>query len=126
MRFAIKKPETEKVFHILKEVASGLKIIWSKKNQEYTKMIKSGCIYNNARVLRDLYRNTTNPNRSYTERVIYETALQNVAMELIISLDKTEEEMSKFIQKTLSKYHETFSEEHGIDLSDIIGTEEAV
>lgn len=54
------------------KIAKGM---WSKRAQEYESKINSGSVTLIAEVLRDLHRNVDDPNRSYSERMIYESAL---------------------------------------------------
>ncbi len=56
--------------------------MWSRRAQEYEAKINSGSLLLAAEVVRDLYRNVNDPDRSYSERVIYESALYRVADEV--------------------------------------------
>lgn len=58
--------------------------MWSKRAQEYETKINSGSITLIAEVVRDLHRNIDDPARSYSERVIYESAFQRLANEYAI------------------------------------------
>lgn len=110
IRHTISKKLVPEVFAILKEPSKSVRVIWSKKSQEYDKIIKSGDIFENARVVRDLYRNTTNPNRSYTERVIFETAFKNIVSEVSIVNGSNESQTESEMNKILNAYHETYSD----------------
>ena len=55
--------------------------MWSKRAQEYEMKINSGDLILIAEVLRDLFRNVEDPDRSYSERVIFEAALGRLAGE---------------------------------------------
>lgn len=114
IRRTIPKSKVQNVYNILKSESKGVKIIWSKKSQEYDKMFKSGNIMENAKVVRDLYRSTTNPNRSYTERVIYDMAFQNIVMEIATVTKKDQDAVKKQIQNTLRAYHETYIDTHDV------------
>lgn len=63
-------------------IAKGM---WSKRAQEYELKINSGNIVAIAEVLRDLHPNVEDPNRSYSERVIYEAAMERLANEFSAS-----------------------------------------
>ncbi len=65
--------------------------MWSRRAQEYESKINSGNIVFVAEVVRDLYKNVDS-DRSYSERTIYESALNRLAGELAIleSIDSTE------------------------------------
>lgn len=57
--------------------------MWSRRAQEYEGKINSGNIVAVAEVLRDLHKNVDN-DRSYSERTLYEAALNRLAGELAI------------------------------------------
>ncbi len=63
--------------------------MWSRRAKEYESKINSGNIIAVAEVVRDLHKNVDDPERSYSERVIYENALERLAREVsaIKSLD---------------------------------------
>ena len=56
--------------------------MWSRRAQEYEAKINSGDPVSIAEVVRDLYRNANQPDQSYSERQIYEAALERLAAEL--------------------------------------------
>jgi len=58
--------------------------MWSKRAQEYELKINSGDITLLAEVIRDLHKNSDDPDRSYSERVIYESALNRLAGEFAV------------------------------------------
>ena len=68
-------------FTVLQEKSKTPKGMWSKRAQEYELKINSGDVKSLAEVIRDLYKNSEDPNRSYSERVIYESALNRLASE---------------------------------------------
>ena len=80
------------VFTIIQGKAKTSKGMWSKRAQEYETKINSGEVSSLAEVVRDLYKNSEDPDRSYSERVIYEAALNRLSAELgavhEISVDK--------------------------------------
>jgi CarD family transcriptional regulator len=55
--------------------------MWSKRAQEYEGKINSGDIISIAEVLRDLHKNVDDPERSYSERMIYESAMERLVEE---------------------------------------------
>jgi CarD family transcriptional regulator len=55
---------------------------WFRLAQEYEAKINSGDIIAIAEVMRDLYRPAVNPGQSYSERKLYETALDRLAEEV--------------------------------------------
>ncbi len=56
--------------------------MWSRRAQEYEAKINSGDPVSIAEVVRDLHRNANQPDQSYSERQIYEAALERLAAEL--------------------------------------------
>ncbi|MFV9875749.1 MAG: CarD family transcriptional regulator [Rickettsiales endosymbiont of Dermacentor nuttalli] len=65
----------QKMVNTLQGRAKVYKGMWSRRAQEYENKINSGNIVLIAEVVRDLHKNVDDPDRSYSERVIYETAL---------------------------------------------------
>ena len=63
--------------------------MWNRRAQEYEAKINSGDPVSIAEVVRDLHRNAGQPDQSYSERQIYEAALDRLAAELA-ALDKTD------------------------------------
>src|SRR4029079_7696540 len=55
--------------------------MWSRRAQEYQAKIASGDPGSIAEVVRDLYRNTGQPEQSYSERQIYQAALDRLVRE---------------------------------------------
>ncbi|MBH61958.1 MAG: CarD family transcriptional regulator [Alphaproteobacteria bacterium] len=56
--------------------------MWSRRAQEYEAKINSGDPVSIAEVIRDLHRSANQPEQSYSERQIYEAALERLAREL--------------------------------------------
>ena len=56
--------------------------MWSRRAQEYELKINSGDPVSIAEVIRDLHRSANQPEQSYSERQIYEAALERLAREL--------------------------------------------
>jgi CarD family transcriptional regulator len=56
--------------------------MWSRRAQEYETKINSGDIVSIAEVVRDLHKNIDQPDRSYSERMIYESALTRLTNEV--------------------------------------------
>ncbi|MBV9825913.1 MAG: CarD family transcriptional regulator [Alphaproteobacteria bacterium] len=55
--------------------------MWSRRAQEYQAKIASGDPASIAEVVRDLFRNSTQPEQSYSERQIYQAALDRFVRE---------------------------------------------
>lgn len=60
------------------------KIMWSRRAQEYENKINSGNPVAVAEVIRDLYRSENLAEQSYSERQIYEHALERLASEVAV------------------------------------------
>ena len=56
--------------------------MWSRRAQEYEAKINSGDIVAIAEVVRDLFRSDTQPEQSYSERQLYEAALDRLSREI--------------------------------------------
>ncbi len=69
---------------VLKGKARVRKIMWSRRAQEYENKINSGSPVAIAEVVRDLYRRENLSEQSYSERQIYEQALDRLANEYAI------------------------------------------
>ncbi|HEY8609908.1 MAG TPA: CarD family transcriptional regulator [Roseomonas sp.] len=63
--------------------------MWSRRAQEYEQKINSGDPIAIAEVVRDLHRNAGQPDQSFSERQIYELALDRLAAE-VAALDRTD------------------------------------
>ena len=84
--------EFDDIMRILRSKAKIAKGMWSKRAQEYESKINSGILTSIAEVVRDLHKNVDDPNRSYSERLIYESAIDRLSAEYsaVIRLDKLE------------------------------------
>ena len=89
----LRKLATRKMFDdalaVLKGRARIKRTMWSRRAQEYEAKINSGDPLAIAEVVRDLHRNSGQPDQSFSERQIYEAALDRLAAELA-ALDKTD------------------------------------
>ena len=65
--------------------------MWSRRAQEYEAKINSGDPVSIAEVVRDLHRADDQPDQSYSERQMYQAALDRLARELA-ALEKIDEE----------------------------------
>ena len=74
---------------VLKGRARIKRTMWSRRAQEYEAKINSGDPLSIAEVIRDLHRNSGQPDQSFSERQIYEAALDRLAAELA-ALDQTD------------------------------------
>ena len=80
----------KKAMEILKGRARIKRTMWSRRAQEYVAKINSGDLISIAEVVRDLYRSEAQPEQSYSERQLYEDALDRMARE-IAAVEKLDE-----------------------------------
>ena len=87
----------------LKGRARVKRTMWSRRAQEYEAKINSGDLISIAEVVRDLHRNAGQPDQSYSERQIYEAALDRLARELAaverIDKDVATQKLNSVLQK---------------------------
>jgi CarD family transcriptional regulator len=76
------RKEMETALKTLKGRSRVRRMMWSRRAQEYEAKINSGDPVSIAEVVRDLYRNAGQPDQSYSERQIYQAALDRLAREL--------------------------------------------
>ena len=77
--------------------------MWSRRAQEYEAKINSGDLVAIAEVVRDLYRSEAQPEQSYSERQLYEAAVDRMTREIAVVDDITETEALKKIEGQLAK-----------------------
>ena len=79
----------EKSLDTLKGRARVKRTMWSRRAQEYEAKINSGDIISVAEVVRDLFRASDQPEQSYSERQLFEAALDRLARE-VAAINKTD------------------------------------
>jgi CarD family transcriptional regulator len=92
-----------KALDTLKGRARVKRTMWSRRAQEYEAKINSGDLVAIAEVVRDLHRADTQPEQSYSERQLYEAALDRMARELAAVEKLTDSEAIKKIEAMLAK-----------------------
>jgi CarD family transcriptional regulator len=80
----------KRALETLKGRARVKRTMWSRRAQEYEAKINSGDLVSIAEVVRDLYRSEAQPEQSYSERQLYEAALDRMARE-IAAVEKMDE-----------------------------------
>jgi CarD family transcriptional regulator len=93
LRTLVNKTDIHEVYTILQGKPKRGNKMWSRRAQEYETKINSGEITAIAEVVRDLYKNVDN-DRSYSERTIYESALNRLSSEIAVLEDISEAESS--------------------------------
>ncbi|WP_019961142.1 CarD family transcriptional regulator [Woodsholea maritima] len=87
----------------LKGKAKVKRTMWSRRAQEYEAKINSGDLLQIAEVVRDLHRAEDQPEPSYSERQLYESALDRMVREVAaveqVDHDKAKEILSESLRK---------------------------
>src|ERR1700733_671547 len=103
MRKLAESTMVKRAIETLKGRARVKRTMWSRRAQEYEAKINSGDIVAIAEVVRDLYRSDTQPEQSYSERQLYEAALDRLSREIAAVQHITETEAVKEIEAALAK-----------------------
>ncbi|MFN4142101.1 CarD family transcriptional regulator [Aestuariivirga sp.] len=107
MRRLSDKGQIEAALKILKGRARIKRTMWSRRAQEYDAKINSGDIMAVAEVVRDLYRSERQPEQSYSERQLFEQALDRMAREIAavkrIDDDQAVKELEEFLSKNAKR-----------------------
>jgi CarD family transcriptional regulator len=90
MRKLADEATVKRALETLKGRARIKRTMWSRRAQEYEAKINSGDLIAIAEVVRDLYRSENQPEQSYSERQLYEAALDRMARE-IAAVEKLDE-----------------------------------
>ncbi len=77
--------------------------MWSRRAQEYETRIKSGDPVSIAEVVRELFRPTSQAEQSYSERQIYQTALDRLAREYAAIEEMDIESASRHLEEVMGK-----------------------
>ncbi|MDT3707409.1 MAG: CarD family transcriptional regulator [Thiobacillus sp.] len=77
--------------------------MWSRRAQEYEAKINSGDLIAIAEVVRDLYRSEDQPEQSYSERQLFEQAMDRMSREIAAVNKLTLTEAIQLIEKNLSR-----------------------
>lgn len=85
------------------KIARGM---WSRRAQEYEAKINSGNLVQIAEVVRDLHKNVDMSERSYSERMIYETAMHRLCGEVAafekVDIKNTQDRLLKMLRKQVA------------------------
>ncbi len=104
MRGLNTKDEMGSVVTTLKGRAKIKRTMWSRRAQDYQEKLNSGNPVRVAEVLRDLHRAADQPEQSYSERQLYEAALDRLAREFAavekIDQDTAEGRIENFLTRT--------------------------
>ena len=89
LRLISSKKIIDEVFKVLKLKPKIRRIMWSRRAQEYDAKINSGDPIKIAEVIRDLYRKNSQPEQSYSERQMFQVAIERLARE-VAAVEKTD------------------------------------
>ena len=103
MRKLSEGPLVKRSLETLKGRARVKRTMWSRRAQEYEAKINSGDIVAIAEFVRDLFRSDSQPEQSYSERQLYEAALDRLSREIAAVQRITETEAIKEIEGALAK-----------------------
>jgi len=103
MRKLSEEGVVKKAMDTLKGRARVKRTMWSRRAQEYVAKINSGDLVSIAEVVRDLYRSDAQPEQSYSERQLYEDALDRMAREIAVVEKLDERGAVQRITEVLSK-----------------------
>ncbi len=92
-----------KALHTLTGRARVKRTMWSRRAQEYEAKINSGDLIAVAEVVRDLHRSEAQPEQSYSERQLYEAAIERIVSEIAAVNRITETEATKLVEENLAK-----------------------
>ena len=101
MRGLASSDEVGTALGILKGKAVQRKLMWSRRAQEYEQKINSGDIMQIAEVVRDLHRRDEQREQSYSERQLYESAVDRLTREVAIVNDQPEKDAGEKIESIL-------------------------
>lgn len=107
MRRLSDKGQIDQALKVLKGRARIKRTMWSRRAQEYDAKINSGDLIAVAEVVRDLYRSERQPEQSYSERQLFEQALERMAREIAavkkIDDDQAVKELEEFLSKNAKR-----------------------
>ena len=93
----------DEVYSVLKLKPKIRRIMWSRRAQEYETKIFSGDPIRIAEVVRDLYRKSSQSEQSYSERQMFQVAIERLARE-VAAVEKTDYfQSTEKIENILSK-----------------------
>lgn len=95
------KEEMEKAIDYLRVPTKAKKMMWSRRAQEYESKINSGDLMSITQVVRDLYRSDTQPEHSYSERQIFQAAIDRLVREYAAVAQIDEKQAMEDLKKAL-------------------------
>ena len=102
----------KKTLEILNGKAKIRRTMWSRRAQEYESKINSGNLNELTEVVRDLFRNSSQPEQSYSERQLYESARNRLAREVAVVEQTDDEKAVEKIEAILNEATKKSSSEN--------------
>ena len=104
LRRVVKKSAVPKVYDILKDRTESIvdSQTWNKRYRNYTEKIRTGCLMEVAKVLRDLYLLKVDKELSFGERRMLDTAKNLLIKELSIAKNIKEEKVAEELDQIMS------------------------
>jgi CarD family transcriptional regulator len=103
MRKLAEEDEVKKALDTVTGRARVKRTMWSRRAQEYEAKINSGDLIAISEVVRDLYRSEEQPEQSYSERQLFEQAMDRMSREIGAVRKLTLTEAVQLIEKQLAK-----------------------
>jgi CarD family transcriptional regulator len=103
MRKLAEEPVVKKALETVTGRARIKRTMWSRRAQEYEAKINSGDLIAISEVVRDLYRSEEQPEQSYSERQLFEQAMDRMSREIAAVNKLTLTEAVQLIEKQLAK-----------------------
>lgn len=103
MRKLAEEDEVNKALETVTGRARVKRTMWSRRAQEYEAKINSGDLIAISEVVRDLYRSDDQPEQSYSERQLFEQAMDRMSREISSVNKVTLTEAVQLIEKQLAK-----------------------
>jgi CarD family transcriptional regulator len=103
MRKLAEEEEVKKALETVTGRARVKRTMWSRRAQEYEAKINSGDLIAISEVVRDLFRSDDQPEQSYSERQLFEQAMDRMSREVSAVNKLTLTEAVQLIEKNLAK-----------------------
>jgi CarD family transcriptional regulator len=101
MRKLADEDTVARAFETVRGRARVKRTMWSRRAQEYEAKINSGDLIAISEVVRDLYRSQSQPEPSYSERQLYEQAIDRLSREVAVVEKISETEAVSKVEKTI-------------------------
>ncbi|MDR1691472.1 MAG: CarD family transcriptional regulator [Rickettsiales bacterium] len=119
LRKITSKKKMDDIVDLIKDSPQTKRIMWARRAQIYDEKINSGDPVEVAEVVRDLYRNYNKMEQSFSERQIYQKALERLANEYAVinktNPEKASEKLEDIMQKSQKRYNKELEEQENIN-----------